>query len=141
MRILTAISGFIQQAIKGRSHRVSLRETVTSKIVEAGGRLIVKSALNPMLWLCAIIPAPSLLFAIFLESIRDYLLILAAAPVVAAIAGFLFLLIVDRDKLQSEDYQIRKRSLEMMQQKGEVAVPAINLDVIAEPTQRQIEDR
>ena len=40
-------------------------------------------------------------------------------PVAAAIVGFLFLLIFDRDKLQSEDYQLRKRSLELIEQKGD----------------------
>ena len=115
---------------------MSLRESVTSKVIEAGGRLTVRSALNPILWLCAIVTAPALLFAIFLEPIRGYLLALASAPVAAAILGFLFLLVFDRDKLQSEDFQIRKRSLEMMQEKGGPAVPIIDLNV--EPDQRQV---
>lgn len=54
-----------------------------------------------------------------------------------AMFGFLFLLFFDRDKLQSEDYQIRKRSLEMMQQKGEDAIPAIAVRSIEDPSRGQ----
>jgi hypothetical protein len=39
---------------------MSLRETITAKVAEAGGRLTVKSALNPILWLCFIISLPIL---------------------------------------------------------------------------------
>lgn len=93
---------------------------MAAKIIDAGGKLTVRSALNPILWLCAIITIPTLLVAPLLSTLHPWLIALACAPVAAAILGFFFLLIVDRDKLQSEDYQIRKRSLELMEQtKGE----------------------
>ena len=48
--------------------------------------------------------------------------------------GFFVLLFVDRDKLQSEDYQIRKQSLELIQEKGEpVPVDAKSIETIALP--------
>jgi hypothetical protein len=50
------------------------------------------------------------------------------------VIGFLFLLIVDRDKLQSEDYQIRKKSLEIIQEKGDVLpLSATSIDAISNP--------
>ena len=114
---------------------MSLREIITTKVMEAGGRLTVKSALNPILWLCLIITIPTLVLASFIESLRGILIILAVCPVATAMFGFLFLLFFDRDKLQSEDYQIRKRSLEMIEQKGESAIPAVNIEVITDVDQ------
>ena len=54
------------------------------------------------------------------------------APVVVALFGFLFLLFFDRDKLQSEDYQLRKRTIELAQQKGEPHPIEINPKAVIE---------
>jgi len=62
---------------------------------------------------------------------------MAFFPVAAAIIGFFFLLLFDRDKLQSESYQIRKRELEIIEQKGQPAIPAIEVEVIANPEESQ----
>ena len=97
-----------------------MQEGIVAKIVEAGGKLTVRSALNPMLWLCAIVSIPSLLAASFMTTPPTWLIALICAPVGMAILGFAFLLLFDRDKLQSEEYQLRKRSLELMQQKGDI---------------------
>src|SRR5690242_11728348 len=97
---------------------MSVRESITAKVVEAGGRLTVRSALNPILWMCAIVTIPSLVIARFV-TLPSYVLIVCLCPVPVALFGFLFLLMFDRDKLQSEDYQIRKRSLELIEQKGQ----------------------
>ena len=98
---------------------MSIHETIIRKISTAGGRLRVRSALNPILWLCGIVTVPCTIITVQTDDSPVWLAWLAAAPVVAAIIGFLYLLIFDRDKLQSEDYQIRKQSLELIQEKGE----------------------
>jgi len=50
------------------------------------------------------------------------------------VLGFFFLLLFDRDKLQSEDYQLRKRSLELIEEKGSTSpVIATSIAVIANP--------
>lgn len=67
--------------------------------------ITVRSALNPILWLCAIVTVPCVSLLAFTDGVRELLTALAAAPVSAAVLGFLFLLFFDRDKLQSEDYQ------------------------------------
>lgn len=55
-------------------------------------------------------------------------------PVVAAFVGFIVLLAIDRDKLQSEEYQLRKQSLELIQEKGqEFPVNPTSIDIIANP--------
>ncbi len=85
------------------------RGNFAAKIVEMGGKLSVKSALNPILWLCAIITIPGLLVLTFVNETPTWLTILIISPVPAAIFGFLFLLFFDRDKLQSEHYQLQKQ--------------------------------
>jgi hypothetical protein len=115
---------------------LSVRDVITTKVLEAGGRLTVRSALNPILWLCAIITVPSVVVIGLKESPPTWLVVIACAPVVTAIFGFVFLLFFDRDKLQSEDYQIRKRSLELIEEKGDPqAIAAISVEAIANPEQ------
>ena len=41
---------------------MDIRNAIASKAIDAGGRLRVKSALNPMLWLCAIVTIPGLVY-------------------------------------------------------------------------------
>lgn len=97
------------------------KNLLATKVVESGGKLSVKSALNPILWLCAIICIPSLTTAVFgfNAPTPTWLVILIISPVFIALLGFMFLLIFDRDKLQSEEYQLKKRSLELIQEKGQ----------------------
>ena len=106
------------------------KETLAAKVIESGGKLSVKSALNPILWLCAIITIPSLFAVPFVEKIPAWLILLIISPVLAAILGFFFLMIFDRDKLQSEEYQLKKRSLEIIQEKGDIKPQLINIDDI-----------
>ncbi len=111
-------------------------ENIAIKAIEAGGKLSVKSALNPILWLCAIITIPGLVISAFFNPVPIWLIVLILLPVSAAILGFLFLLILDRDKLQSEDYQLKKRSMEIIQDKGDLKpmlVDAEEVEAIEEP--------
>lgn len=96
-----------------------MRESIAAKAIDTGGKLTVKSALNPILWLCAIVSIPGLLAIKFIAPTPVWLIILVCGPVITAMLGFLILLAFDRDKLQSEEYQIRKQTLEYMQQKGQ----------------------
>lgn len=100
-----------------------MRDNIAARAIDAGGKLTVKSALNPILWLCAIVSIPGLIAIQFISPTPIWLIILVCGPVVTAMLGFLILLFIDRDKLQSEEYQIRKQTLEYMQQKGQ-ALPS-----------------
>lgn len=97
---------------------LDLKNEIASRAIESGGRLKVQSALNPALWLCGIVAVPSLCVATLSSNPPTWIVWLVLGPVAIACLGFLFLLFFDRDKLQSEDYQIRKRSLEIFEQKG-----------------------
>lgn len=104
------------------------KENIAAKVVESGGKLSVKSALNPILWLCAIITIPSLIAVPFVDSTPVWLILLIVCPVFAAIIGFFYLLLFDRDKLQSEEYQLKKKSLELIQEKGEAQPQIIDTE-------------
>src|SRR3972149_3892937 len=106
------------------------KENIAAKVIDSGGKLSVKSALNPILWLCAIITIPSLIAVPFLDKTPTWLIILIISPVLTAIIGFLFLLLFDRDKLQSEEYQLKKRSLESIQEKGDSKPKLMDIDEV-----------
>lgn len=116
---------------------MEIKELLTTKLSQAGGRLKVSSALNPILWLCALTTVPCITVLVLLPNISVwvglFLSIFAVAPVITAIFGFLFLLFNDRDKLQSEDYQIRKSYLELIEQKGSPAIEAAYVEVVENP--------
>ena len=107
------------------------------------GKLRVKSALNPILWLCGIVVIPSIWMASRQDSgVPVWLIVLIFLPVSVAVLGFLVLLFVDRDKLQSEDYQIRKQSLELIQEKGDpVPVRATSIDAITNPGRLRLDNK
>lgn len=112
---------------------MSVQEAIITRIMEAGGKLTVKSALNPILWLSGIITVPSLVCFAIMSQPPNWLVILAFLPVVAAIFGFVFLLIFDRDKLQSENYQIRKLQMEMIEEKGRMPIEAEKFEITPDP--------
>lgn len=121
---------------------MTFKDSVAQKVVNAGGRLRVRSALNPVLWLCAIITIPGIAYIGVFDSVPIFIQVLIGAPVFAAVFGFLFLLFFDRDKLQSEDFQIRKQTLELVQEKGDkFPILADTLEAITNPRPRQIESK
>ena len=103
----------------------------------AGQRLRVRSALNPILWLCAI-GTPICLFAASsfrdVTAIRDACLVVGLAPIAVACLAFIGFALWRPEKLQSEDYQLRHESLQLIQQKtGQIAVDPASIEAIANP--------
>ena len=105
------------------------------------GRIRVRSALNPILWLCAIVAVPGMFLAAQQEGgAPTWLVILIFLPVSVAVIGFLFFLFFDRDKLQSEEYQLRKQSLELIQEKGDsFPVDAPSIESITNPERPRLD--
>lgn len=63
-------------------------------------------------------------------------------PIAVACLGFVGFAIFRPDKLQSEEYQLRHESLQLIQQKsGRIALNATSIEAIANPQARQIESR
>jgi hypothetical protein len=102
---------------------------IFQRAMETGGRLTVRSALNPILWLCGLISIPTISANVF-WTLPLWISIIGCAPIVMAMFGFMFLLIFDRDKLQSEDFQLKKRSLELVEQKGDSSPRLITNEIL-----------
>ena len=97
------------------------RSQIIGRVGQAGGRLRVRSALNPVLWLCGIVTVPCLVLTTYIEEpswLIVIFVVIASAPIALTALGFCVLLFFDRDKLQSEEFQIMKRTLEMIEEKG-----------------------
>jgi hypothetical protein len=84
-------------------------------------RLKVRSAFTPMLYLC-IVAIPSFLLALRWEQHDSAIrLALVCAPiclVAAAVVAYFYFAVKHPEMLQSEDYQLRHESLELVRQKG-----------------------
>ncbi len=84
----------------------------------AAGRLTVRSALNPLLWLCGIVAVPCLTLAALFRDDRVLMsFLIAAALLTLIVTNFIAVrfAIVSPEKLQSEDYQLRHQSLQILQ--------------------------
>jgi len=90
-----------------------------------------------MLWLCGI-ATPVCLLAAFVfrdtPSVRDWLLIGGLLPIAVTCLGFIGFAVWKPEKLQSEDYQLRHESLQIIQDKsGQITVVATSIEAIANP--------
>src|ERR1700687_5320338 len=103
------------------SSKAGFFEKAISSAQSAAASLRVKSALNPMLWLCGIISLPCLLLAYLIGTASPLAVIfscIGAAPILSTIIGFFYFMIFKADKLQSEEYQLRHEAIEFIKQKG-----------------------
>ena len=118
---------------------------IASSSHRAGYKLHVKSALNPALWLCAIVSPVCFLFAfVFRDTqfISTLLIWIGICPVLVSCFSYIFFAIFKPDKLQSEDYQLRHESLKIIQQKsGRITVPDTSIEAIANPYIKQIDNK
>ena len=93
----------------------------------------VPNALNPILWLCAVIGGPCIIALSWDEDAPTVIAGTLCAVVGAAILGFLWLLFFDRDRLHSEEYLITSRTLDLIEEKG--GKEAITADAVQTITQ------
>ena len=129
--------------LKGWARRVTdeLRQRMAAKITESGGRLVVRSALNPLLWLCGVVSMPMAFGSALTGASFWWTGPLVGGPPILAMVVYVFLLFTDRDRLQSEDFQIKARTLEYMEQKGMAApIPIAYEAEVTTPPPRVGED-
>ena len=103
----------------------------------AAQKLRVRSALNPMLWLTAI-ASPICLGAAYAFSAQStvmwVLVAVALLPIVFTCFGFVYFAAKSPERLQSEEYQLRHETLQMIQQKtGHLVIDPTSLAAIANP--------
>jgi membrane protein implicated in regulation of membrane protease activity len=104
----------------------------------AASSLRVRSALNPMLWLCALVPTAAFLGAVITGNpmLAGALVSIGALPVVCAVWGFVYFAVKAPHRLQSEEYQLRHEMLRVVsEQKGRrVRIDIATLDAITNPS-------
>ena len=110
---------------------------LTHTVSTAARALRVRSALNPMLWLCAI-ATPILLVAAWMfrehPTICGVLITVAILPPIVTCIGFGGFAVWRPGMLQSEEYQLRLEALGIIQQKaGVITVDPASLQGIANP--------
>lgn len=97
-------------------------------------------ALNPMLWLCAIVSIPCFLLAWLTfgkEPLSTILTYAGIAPVAVTCVLGTFLTLFRPEKMQSEEYRIRHEALELIREKGSlIEISPSSLEGIANPTLR-----
>jgi hypothetical protein len=94
----------------------------------ATSRLTVKSALNPMLWLSGITALCCLPAAYFFRDQPVICYSLAFTPIIVILGTLalgVYFSIFKTEKLQSEEYQIRKEALQLVFQKGKFTVEQV----------------
>lgn len=109
----------------------------SEKMLSSGHRLSVKSALNPILWLCLVASPTSFAAAYWLSHFPVALttfVILGSLPILVATVSFVYLLLKDPNRLQSEEHQQRHHLSQIVQSKsaelGEAATTALLHEII-----------
>jgi len=102
---------------------------------DASARLRVRSALNPLLWLCGIVSPTCFAFGLyFTGAIQIWLVLAGIVPILFTCFVASYFTVKKPEKLQSEDYQLRKQALELIQQKGtRFSIEAASVEAIANP--------
>jgi hypothetical protein len=114
-----------------------LFDQIIARSQTAAGKLQVRSALNPMLWLCPLISLPCFFGAWLLrgvEPLSSVVMYSGVAPIAVTCLMAAYFAVRHPDKLQSEEYQIRHEALDLIRQKGSsIAVSPSSLEAIANP--------
>ncbi len=78
----------------------------------------IRNPLNSILWLCGVIGVLYIAALSLMKEPPIVLSVVLCSVVAVALFGFLYLLLRDPDRLQSEEYLLRSRTLELIEEKG-----------------------
>jgi len=110
-------------------------------IVSRAGVVRVRNALNPLLWMTALVFPTAIAGAYLFRDdtiIKFAPSIFAVTPVAATITAYFMLLFRDPDRLQSEEYLLRHEALQILHKQGDVREV---LDVSTEKRDLRIEEQ
>lgn len=81
---------------------------------------VVRTAINPLLWLVGLTTPLAFILSAIIDDrlIRVLLICFAAIPVIATLIAYVIFMFRDPDRLQSEEYRIRHRALQILYRKG-----------------------
>lgn len=94
-------------------------ERLTKLAEHAMGRIRVSSALNPALYLCAFTTPMGMIGSIISSGpVQTACLTVMLGPIGLFGISYLFFMLTNADKLRSEEYELRKMALELIEEKG-----------------------
>lgn len=94
-------------------------DRITRVAEQALGSIKVSSALNPCLWLCVVATPLGLYGAVnSTPPVQTVCLAIASIPLLTFAVGFLYFMVLNPDKLRSEQYELKKMALELIEEKG-----------------------
>jgi amino acid permease len=113
-----------------------LFQRLTQLAENAISRLTVHSALNPCLWLVGLTMPFGVAMVLLSSSL--FLQITGVAliffPLVFFGVGFIYFMLTNPDKLRSEDYELRRTALALIEQKGgNIAIAEASVQAISNP--------
>ncbi len=98
-------------------------ENTFLKAQSAATKLVVKSAMNPALWFAGSITPVCFIAAWFFQhdqSAKKLLIIFGSIPIALVALAYLFFMLFDRDRLHSEEFQLKKLGLIKSRSLGEL---------------------
>lgn len=93
-------------------------EKRSATVTDTGGRIRVSGALNSILWLTGVVSVPCIGALAWNKDAPPIIAWVLCAVVCTALIGFLWLLFFDRNRLQSEEYLLQSRTLDLIEEKG-----------------------
>jgi ABC-type bacteriocin/lantibiotic exporter with double-glycine peptidase domain len=99
---------------------MKIEEIVRTGLSRVDTIRVVRTAINPLLWLVGLTTPLALVFAAFIgdQIVRLLLVGFAAVPVIVTLIVYIIFMFRDPDRLQSEEYRIRQRALQILYRKG-----------------------
>lgn len=92
----------------------------TKSLQSLVGKVIVRSSINPLLWLCGVISLPSLIILAFSNNsnVQIFLAILACLPLLAVFLAYGYFMFKNPDYLRSEKFQSQQHAMDLHDEKN-----------------------
>jgi hypothetical protein len=97
-----------------------LWETLRVLVKEGLASVRRTNAVQPVAWLCVIVTLPCFFLAFKTSNafLRIFFALIGCVPIALFVGAYLFFMRYDRDRLHSEDFQLKSRSLSTIESKG-----------------------
>jgi hypothetical protein len=93
-----------------------------------------RTVVQPLLWLCGTISLGCFVISVLVKDIwlQRGLFLVGLVPIALFVFSYIYFMFKDPDRLHSEDFQLKRRSLSIVESKGGT-VPLLPLDLTTDP--------